>query len=164
MPGRGISSNAAAVFLRMAARPEAVRRELETAARRLAPRLNRAAKKILNRRIYSKEIPFKKSTSAKTRAQQAGTSKQTKGGKATRLWRRTGELLRRERALADGMAVVMVNDVAYAVPRYMLGTAEGRDIRSAGVESVQWHAEALVEEREAVLDERRQAVLRALKR
>lgn len=138
-----ISHNAGEIVKKMLGRKTAVIRELSAAARQLAPELNVESKRILSRRIYSIPVP---------RGPRSG-----KPG-----WKRTAGLLNNERAKADGVNVVLTNGQVYAGPRYRLGTPEGRQIRSSGVQSVQWHHEAIQAKKTVILERRRRAVLRAL--
>ena len=159
-----MTTNVLQVLGRMQARKTAVTSELHGAARKVALELNAEAKRIMNRDIYSVEIPFNSRASAADRAEFSGTSTQRSKGKVIRKWRRTGNLLRRERSKAVGTDVVLTNDAAYARPRYTLGTPEGRKIRTPSVRSVQWQEEAVAAKRTFILRVRREAVLHALLR
>lgn len=158
-----LSTNADEIYRRMLARQQAVKRELTAAAREIAPALRRENRKILQEKIYSVEIPFNAKATARDRKRYAGTSRQTARGEEIRQWRRTGELLRREQAKAEGAVVILFNPVSYAGARYRLGTEEGRKIRTPGVQSVQWHREALDKRRTWIREVRRRHVLRALR-
>jgi hypothetical protein len=137
-------SNAGQIAARMRARQAASQRELRTAARRIAIQMRKATTRVMRSRIYSVPIP-------RTRT---GLPK----------WVRTGELLGKEAARADGVRVILSNPTGHAIPRYTLGTPAGRNIVSHGVQSVQWHREAIMQERGYILKERREALLRALRR
>jgi hypothetical protein len=155
-----LSTNARALQGAMRRRAQSVIRELEGAARELAPAVNADAKDILKRRIYSVEIPFKPGTSKRTRERYAGTS----GGQRHRQWRRTGDVQNRERARAEGTSIVLTNNSGHAVGRHVLGLPGHRKIRTPGVQSVQWQKEAAERKRRQILERRRQGARRALER
>src|SRR5687767_8461214 len=116
--------NTAQVLRKMLRRGPRTRHELSGAARRIAVVVNRKSKRVLQDRIYSKPIPV---------GRRSGRPK----------WRRTGDVKRRETARAEGLDVVLENRSGHAVARHDLGTPRGRRIVSEGVESVQWHSEAI---------------------
>ena len=139
-------SNAKEIAARMKARGPAVIRELRKAARELAPELEAESKRILSKRIYSVPIP---------KRPRSGKPKWTRAGQG-------GGILAHEKARPDGVTVVMTNDSDHALARHALGTPEGRRIVSEGVQSVQWHTEAIAAKRPRILEVRRKAVFRAL--
>jgi hypothetical protein len=98
-----VTSNVATILEKMRQRRRAVERELGVAARALAPKLNAHAKRIVQADIYN--IPEKR-------------SKRT--GK--KLWKRSGDLKRRERGRAEGVNVILENRSNHAAPRSALGS------------------------------------------
>lgn len=139
----GISHNAGEIVKRMLGRKAGVIRELSTAARELAPALNAESKRILSAKVYS--VPV---------------ARGPRSGKPQ--WKRTGALLNAEKARAEGVDIVLTNNSEHAGPRFRLGTSDGRQIRSPGVQSVQWQTEAIANKRTVILARRRKAVLKAL--
>lgn len=138
--------NAFVLAQKMARRRHAVERELGRAAVLIKVKLVAASKKILSARIYSVPVPV------------SGT------GRA--LWKRAGGgggILGLEKGYTRGATVVLQNQSAHSIPRYRLGTSQGRRIVSPGIQSVQWHEEAIAQERGFILETRRAAVVRALR-
>lgn len=166
-----ISSNAGQILKRMNARKAAVTSELSAAAVRIKFVIVGESKKILSEKIYSVPIPEvtrrKQAVSEHpqfsidTKRQVGHRFEDRKRPKREKLWKRTGQLLNREAGRTDGPNVIFFNSASYAAYRYVLGTAEGREIRSPGVKSVQWQKEALENMRQFILQERRKALLRA---
>jgi hypothetical protein len=168
-----ISSNAGTVFKRMQKRGPAVERELTKAAGTIKIALLAEDKRIISQQIYSVPIPTvtrrkrKKEAdhplfSIESRRERGHTFEDRAKPKTEKKWRRTGALLNRETARIRGPVVILSNPMAYAAARYSLGTADGRDIQTPGVQSVQWHVVALENKRTFILTVRRQALLRAL--
>jgi hypothetical protein len=123
-------------------RAYALPRELERAARDLAPLLQREAVRVQERKIYSVRIPL------------------TSSGRP--MWVRTGQLKRRESGFAQGTTLVLENRTPYAVPRHVLGLPGHR--QPVYTLSVQWHWEATKKLRPQILSRRRKALLKALRR
>jgi hypothetical protein len=140
----GITTNTADLIGRWRARGAAIDREQRRITPEIALVLKRESQRVLRVKIYAVPIP------------------QTRGGKPA--WRRTGDLIGREDAKADGVDVVMTNDSAHAEARLLLGTPYGRPIRSPGVQQVDWQAEAIKNRRAWILKVRRDAQVRALRR
>ena len=156
-----LSTNAQAILGRMHARSARVRSELERAARDISNELTGEAKRVLQDEVYNVPIPLKASADRRLSPTAAVRSKTTKGKLGQ--WTRTGNLKRRERGKAQGPVVIMENTARYSLARHNLGTSKGRQIRSKGVKSVQWHGEAIKRKRGYILKRRRDAVLRALR-
>lgn len=133
-------TNAAQIAQRFQRRARRVTPELSVAARRLAPILNAEAKKVMQAKIYSIPIPMR--------------------GRSP-LWQRTGLLKRSETARAEGPVVILANSAGYAVWRYVLGLPGHRQPRYTL--SVQWHKTAIEQQRKRIVQERRDAILRALR-
>lgn len=148
----------------MQRRKAAVIAELSREAVGIKNELVAESRRILKSEIYDQPIPLKKRVSEQIRERYAQSSRQKVGGKDIRQWKRTGDLLREERGTTTGAVVVLVNTKRYAGARYLLGTAQGRQIKSQGVRSVQWQQEAVTRKRSMILKRRRAAVLRALRR
>ena len=155
----------------MQRRKERVTRELSAAAVIIKVRLVSESRKILSEKVYSVPIPLRpRNVAGLTRSQLkklyhadgSRTSTQRVGGKNVTKWKRSGQLLARESGRTEGPVVYLFNPMAYAVARYILGTAEGGRIVTSGVQSVQWEAEAVQRNRSFILEERRKGVRRAL--
>jgi hypothetical protein len=177
-----ITSNAAALIARMRARKEHVTRELTAEARPMAREINTEARKIMVAEIYSVPIPFKASALRRVEARGAIHPARTRSGGIMRplspkmlaklsavairgqygQWTRTNRLLAREKADARGVLITLHNNMVYAHARHVLGTPQGRRIRSKGVRSVQWQWQAVANKQRYILERRRAAVLRAL--
>jgi len=153
-----LSHNAGQIIARMNARKSAVVRELSQAAREIGAEVSGESKKILQADVYNVPIPFRAGATAAQRKRLAG--KTTKGSAGA--WSRTGNLKRQENFTIEGPTVILRNNAKYAVARFNLGTAQGRKIRSPGVQSVQWQTEAIAKKRTRILEIRRKALLRAL--
>lgn len=154
--------NAREILKRMERRQQAVVRELTVEARVIGLTLNGDAKRLMASDIYSVPIPLKPSVERRTSADAAIRKRTTKGKKG--LWRRTGNLLRSEVWEQRGANVTLRNNAAYGLARNNLGTSKSsRQIRSQGVKSIQWQAQAVLRRRSWILERRRAAVLRALK-
>lgn len=146
-----IDTNTAEVMGKMRARSVSVVRELEQAARRMAPIIERDSKRVMQEKIY--DIPEKRS----------------KSGRA--LWIRTGRLLQAEHAEARRVDVELSNTMQYAGARYHLGDLEKPTKAASGIPrqvrppqmSVQWQREAMIMDRAYILETRRRAVLRGLR-
>jgi len=166
-----ISSNASAILKRMNARRDAVAGELSHAAVRIKLVVLGEDRKIISEQIYSVPIPTvtrrsekrseHRAFSLESRREVGHTFETRRKPKKEKLWKRTGQLLAREGGRTEGSNVVFFNPMLYSAARYVLGTAEGREIRSPGVKSVQWQQEALRRMRQFILEERRRALLRA---
>lgn len=173
-----MTSNAKTVLARMMARKQAVVRELEVSARVLAPVLVAESKKILQTEIYNVPIPLKAASNRKLSEKAVLRAKTTKGSHGK--WMRTGNLKRGETASADGVDVLLTNNAEYSAARNALGgpnppNAAGRkagtqraqsktpEAERSKTRSVQWQKQAIETQRERILQERREGVLRALK-
>ena len=159
------SHNAKHILRKMVQRKKRVVSELNAAARELRPILNAECKKVLTEKIYNVEIPFRATVSDKTRKKFAGTSTQRAGGKDLRQWKRAGNgggILGAEKARVEGTTIILLNSKEYARFRYTLGTPQGRKIKSKGVQSVQWHHEAIKRKWAVIRAVRRKHVLQAL--
>lgn len=152
----------------------ALERELRAANGRIGARVSGDARRILNEKVYSVEIPFRTGATASQRRRFAGTSRQIERGRRFRRWTRTGDLLRAEtwalRTEGRGAhAVVLTNGMAYAVYRHDLGT--DRSSRKAGEQTGQsptrvceWQREAVAKNRDWIREQYAAAVERALGR
>jgi hypothetical protein len=140
----GITTNTAELIGKWRARGVAIDREQRRENEKIRLVLNREATRILRIKVYSVPIP-------------AGP-----GGKPR--WRRTGNLIGNEEAKVEGMDVILYNKSPHAEFRLLLGTPSGRQIRSPGVQQVDWQVEAIKNRRSWILQVRREALNRALKR
>lgn len=169
-----ISSNAGQILNRMMRRKTAVTRELNRAAVRIKVIFLSESRQVLNEQVYSVPIPTvprrKRKVSdhpqfsLESRREVGHRFEERKRPKREKAWKRTGQLKAREGARTLGPVVIMFNPMAYAAARYALGTEDGRPIRTPGVKSVQWHAVVIERKRPAILQIRREALLRALTR
>ena len=138
-----LRSNAAYLARRFEERKEDLVPALEQAAQDMAKTLERESRKVLQAEVYAVPIP------------------RGKNGKPK--WKRSRKLKAAETARPDGMRVLFENSMVYARARNALGTPKGRKIRSPGIKSVQWQKLVLLRRRAWILDQRRKAVLRALR-
>ena len=136
MPRGGIAHNADEITRKLLLRSQAMRSEQERAAHEIGKVVSEEAKAVLRRKVYSVRVR----------------------------WKRSGDLLRAETFQVRGVDAILVNDTPYAADRLALGTSRGREIKTPGVQSVQWQAEAARNKRRDVLRIRREAQLRALRR
>ncbi len=168
--------------------------ELRKAFRRIGARVNRTAKEILSKEVYSVEIPFRKRLRgelAQKARRQVGGSKSiseadllarvkgkfggTSSGQPFRRWEREGDLIGKEswETLADEIGIMLVNSSGHARARNALGGPP--DINPAGRRSgqqsglsptreVHWQQQAVEQEREWIAQELQAAVRRALER
>lgn len=136
-----ITTNVSDLIGRWQRRSTAIDREQRRASEAIAPVLQRTSQAILRKKIYAVAIPIRNGKPA---------------------WRRTGDLIGKERAKADGVDVVMSNDSDHAEYRLLLGTPYGRQIRSPGVQAVDWQVLAIQERRGFILKVRAAANRRAL--
>ena len=161
-------SNAEQLSAAMRRRAAAVRREMDAAATEAAPVVSRKARQLMRDGIYDNEIPFKDSTHERVREKYRGTSRQTVNKKSIRLWRRTGNLGRREQYRTDGPIIVLFNDAAnpggegYAFVRHEAGKSGRRQLRHS--EPCHWQEDAARLTRPRVLAIRREHLLTALAR
>jgi hypothetical protein len=137
----GISTNVTDILGRWKQRQASIEKEMRAAAREMAPVLQRASENILRKKVYSVAIPMRNGKPA---------------------WRRTGNLIASEKWSADGVDVIGTNTSDHAEFRLLLGTPYGRQIRSPGVQQIDWHVEAIKEKRGYILQVRAAAMRRAM--
>lgn len=123
-------------------RAYALPRELERAAKDLAPTLKRESQRVQGAKIYAIPIPI--------------------GPSGRPLWTRTKKLRDNQRALPQGMSIILTNPMPYASARYKLGLPGER--QPVYTLSVQWQHEAIERKRPQILSRRRKALLKALRR
>src|SRR5205085_5001623 len=141
-----IETNTAEVIGKMRARAASVVRELEVAARQMAPIIERDSKRVMQEKIY--DIPEKRSRSGRA------------------LWIRTVRLLQAEHAEVRGVDVELSNPMEYAGARYHFGDPERPTKAASGVprqvrppqRPVQWQREAMMMDRASILETRRRGV------
>lgn len=126
-----VVSNSDRIASRMRERARLCRSEFPATARVVRDLLVAECRRVLVEKIYLVPIPL----NPRTGKQQ---------------WLRTGQLLAQERGEVDGTFIVLTNGQSYALARYLLGTPQGRQIRSPGVQSVQWRDEAVRNKRAEV--------------
>lgn len=130
----GITTNVSDLIGRWQGRAAAVPREQRTAAREIAPVVKRESQRVLRVKLYGVPVHFN----------------------------RTGDLIGKEEAHADGMDVVLSNASAHAAFRRALGTPGGRRIRTPGIVALDWQREAVMNKRGFILQARAAANRRAL--
>lgn len=157
MQGR-LTHNARDLVRRMNARKGAVVSELSTAARVIGREVHSESKRIIQRKIYDVPIPLKKSAEKRIGPAAKIRSRTTKGKHGQ--WERSGAIKRGETYQVSGPVVILKNNAGHAIYRYVLGLEGHR--KPKHTLSVQWHAEAIGNKREFVLQTRRKAVLRGL--
>lgn len=140
-----VVSNSDRIASRMRERARLCRTEFPAVARQVRDLLVTECRRVMVEKIYLIPIP-----------QSARSGKQK--------WIRTGQLLGMERGEVDGTVIVLTNGQSYALARYLLGTPGGRQIRSPGVQSVQWRDEAVRNKRSEVKETWHGANVRILTR
>src|SRR5687768_10892380 len=114
-----LSSNAGRLVKKMQQRKAAVVRELQVAARQLAPVMVSETKQIIQTEIYNVPIPLTKGADSRLGKKAVVRTKTTKGKHGK--WQRTGTLKRSETAAASGVDVLMRNNAKHGKARYALG-------------------------------------------
>lgn len=152
---------------------ERLAEELQAANRKIGAKVSGDARRILNEKVYSVEIPLKKRVPATVQAKHRGTSRQTVGGAAVRRWRRSGQLLAEESYVLSkdkigSPAVILINRKAYAVYRDDLGRPghrqSGEQSGKSPTREVHWQEEAVKQNLDFIRETYEGALSRALER
>lgn len=139
-----LTTNVSDLVKEWEARGPAVRREIIADNHQSARILQSTSTQILKTKIYSVQIPTSRTGKPK--------------------WKRTEDLLKSELWIVKGTDIVGMNNSDHAEFRVLLGTEEGRPIKSPGIQRTDWQVEAVAFRRTLILRNRAEAIRRGLRK